>query len=203
MNTPQVHPVMVEPLARSTFEPFGTVIAPESLDSPRFNRAPGNFGVLWVQKELAFPGRMYMCCLRYYYRGMICEFVQRHPSSTITLIPMGRRPSIIVVAPPGVDDSGPTIESIRAFELNGDAGVVVHKNTWLRYAYPMTEFVDFAYVTQRVDPATANTTDDTERYLLAEHAGAVVELRFGPPKDAELGPSGEVVSLPIPQPPEH
>jgi ureidoglycolate hydrolase len=160
-------------------------------------------GVLWVQKELAFPGPAYMCTVRYYYRGVVCEFLQRHPASTVTLIPLGRRPSVLVVAPAGPDDAPPALGSIRAFLLDGDAGVVLHKNTWTRYAYPLVEFADFAYVTQRITPATANTTDDVERYLLVEGAGAAVELRLGPPGEAELGPAGEVVCVPVKQPPEH
>jgi ureidoglycolate lyase len=203
LSAPRVHPVQVERLDREAFERFGSVIAPESMDSPRLNRSPGNLGVLWVQEELFFPGRVYMCALRYYYRGAICEFLQRHPASTVTLIPLGRRPSVIFVAPPGPGDARPEPETVRAFLLDGDAGVVLHRNTWLRYAFPLSEFVDFAYVTQRVDPATANTSDDVERYVLADEAGAVVKLEFAPPADAELGAGGAVIARPPRQPPEH
>jgi ureidoglycolate hydrolase len=198
-----VHPVRLERVEREVFQPFGSMIAAESLDSPRFNRSPGNLGVLWVQEELFFPGSFYMCTLRYYYRGATCEFLQRHPASTVTLIPLGRRPSVIFVAPPGPGDSPPAPETVRAFLLDGDAGVVLHRNTWLRYAFPLSDYVDFAYITQRVDPATANSTDDVERYVLADEAGAVVKFQIDSPDDAELGPGGAVLARPQQQPPEH
>lgn len=203
MTEARVCPVAVEPLTREAFAPFGALIAPESTSSPRLNRAPGNLGMLWVQSELHFPGQSYMCTLRYYYRGFRCEFLQRHPSSTVTLIPLGGRPSIVVAAPAREDDGGaPDPEGIRAFLLDGDAGVVFNKGTWLRYAYPITDWVDFAYVTQRVDPATANTSDDVERFYLDQSAGIVAEFAFVPPPGTRLSDSGAVIEGPPREPPD-
>jgi ureidoglycolate hydrolase len=198
VTPPLIQVVSVEPLEREAFSPFGAVIAPETYSSPRFNRAPGNLGVLWVQKQLEFPGPCFMCTVRYYYRGLRCEFLQRHPASTVTLIPLGLRPSVVVAAGRREDDS-PDLGSIHAFLLDGDAGVVFDRGTWLRYAYAIGDHADFAYVTQRVNPATANSSDDTERFRLDEQAGVVLELQFHPPADAELDATGSVISRPQPR----
>lgn len=199
--SPAVRPLAVEPLDRAAFEPFGAVIAPETADSPNLNRASNNLGYLWVQKELEFPGRAYMCALRYYYRGNRCEFVQKHPASTITLITLGMHPAAFVVAP----DAGgrPDVDAARAFLLTGGVGVVLHRGTWVRYAYPLGAWVDFAYITQRVDPATANTTDDVVRVNLDTELGFVFDLEFAPPTGDgyEHGPSGAVVAGPPHDPP--
>jgi hypothetical protein len=61
--------------------------------------------------------------------------------------------------------------------------------------------VDFAYLTQRVDPATANTTDDTLRFRLVDHLGLVLDVSHEPPPDAELGPGGAVIGLSPKEPP--
>ncbi len=200
-ESPDVRRLAVEPLDRGTFEPFGAVIAPETADSPNLNRAANNLGYLWVQKELEFPGRAYMCSLRYYYRGNRCEFVQKHPASTITLITLGMHPAAFVVAPDV--DGRPDVAAARAFLLTGGTGVVLHRGTWVRYAYPLGAYVDFAYVTQRVDPATANTTDDVVRVNLDSELGFVFDLEFAPPADDDyqLGPSGAVVAGPPHNPP--
>jgi len=191
----------VEHIDRDAFEPFGAVIAPETADSPNLNRASNNLGYLWVQKELEFPGRAYMCSLRYYYRGNRCEFVQKHPASTITLITLGMHPAAFVAVP---DVGGrPDVDAARAFLLTGGTGVVINRGTWVRYAYPLGAYVDFAYITQRVDPATANTTDDVVRVNLDSELGFVFDLEFAPPvgDGYQLGSSGAVVAGPPHDPP--
>ncbi len=200
-ESPAVRRLAVEHLDRVAFEPFGAVIAPETADSPNLNRASNNLGYLWVQKELEFPGRAYMCSLRYYYRGNRCEFVQQHPESTITLITLGMHPAAVVVVP----DAGgrPDVDAARAFLIAGATGVVIHRGVWVRYAYPLGAYVDFAYVTQRVDPATANTSDDVVRVNLDTELGFVFDLEFAPPDGDgyEFGPSGAVVAGPPHDPP--
>ena len=196
-----VRRLAVEHIDRVAFKPFGAVIAPETADSPNLNRASNNLGYLWVQKELEFPGRAYMCSLRYYYRGNRCEFLQKHPASTITLITLGMHPAAFVAAP---DVGGrPDVDAARAFLLTGGTGVVINRGTWVRYAYPLGAYVDFAYVTQRVDPATANTTDDVVRVNLDSELGFVFDLEFAPPAgdDYQLGSSGAVVAGPPHNPP--
>jgi ureidoglycolate hydrolase len=200
-ETAGVRRLAVEPLDRAAFEPFGAVIAPETSDSPNLNRAANNLGYLWVQKELEFPGRAYMCSLRYYYRGNRCEFVQKHPASTVTLITLGMHPAAFVVAPDV--DGRPDVDAARAFLLAGGTGVVINRGTWLRYAYPLGAYVDFAYITQRVDPATANTTDDVVRVNLDSERGFVFDLEFAPPAGDgyQFGPSGALVAGPPHNPP--
>lgn len=202
MNNPDTIQIAVQPLTRAGFEPFGAVIGPEERDSPSLNRAPGNLGMLWVQRALEFPSQPYMGTLRYYNRGLRCEFLQRHPASTVTLIPLSGRPSVVAAARPG-SDGQPDVESAVAFLLDGSEGVVFHPNTWLRYAYPIGRFVDFAYVTQRVNAATANTTDDTERYEIDKQLGSVFEFVFDTPSGPgyEYGPGGVVRSGPERTPP--
>ncbi len=173
-----IRPVAVEPIDGGGFAPFGTVIRADTLDAPTFNRSPGNLGVLWVQHQVDFPTQPYLGTLRYYYRGARCEFMQRHPQSTVILIPMGGSSVVFAAAD---DDGRPALQDVHAFLLEGGRGAAFHRNTWLRYAYPLGAFADFAYITQRVDPETANTTDDTERCNLAGELGAVLEFAFMAP----------------------
>lgn len=201
MSDLTVRPLSVRPLEAMAFRPFGAVIAPETADAPSLNRSPGNLGFLWVHKELEFPKAAYMCSLRYYYRGNRCEFLQKHPDSTVTLIPVSGV-SAIVVAP---DDAsgGPDVDATQAFLLEPGRGAVIHRGVWLRYAYPLTPFADFAYVTQRVDPATANVSDDTVRANLDTDLGLVFDLVFDVPAGEGYAhtPSGALAAAPERNPP--
>ena len=94
----RVRQLPIEHLDPTMFEPFGAVVGPETADSPHLNRSPGNMGFLWIQRALEFPKQPYLGALRYYYRGMRCEFLQKHPASTIVLIPLGGQASVIYVA---------------------------------------------------------------------------------------------------------
>ena len=196
----EVRRLPVSPLDAAAFDPYGAIIGPESADSPRLNRAPGNLGYLWIQKPLEFPRQAYVGSLRYYYRATRCEFMQKHPESTVVLIPLGFAPSIIYVATDGNPDE-PDLATARAFLLEGGRGVILHRGTWVRYAYPLGAFADFAYVTQRVDPATANTSDDVVRCRLDETFGLVLDVEFRPGQDAVIGNDDVVVSGPPRHPP--
>ncbi len=199
-NEPAVRYLPLSPVEAGSFEPFGAVIGPESADSPRLNRAPGNLGFLWLHKPLEFPKQPYVGCLRYYYRATRCEFLQKHPDSTVLLIPLGHEPSVVYVA---TDDGHglPNLDTARAFLLTGGKGIVLNRGTWIRYAFPLGAFADFAYVTQRVDPITANTSDDVMRCVLPVAFGLVLDVAFAAPANSELGPGGAVISGPTRNPP--
>jgi len=200
VTAPDVLRVPVEPLDQDRFGPYGSIIGPETADSPRLNRAPGNLGFLWIQKALEFPRQPYVGSLRYYHRATRCEFMQKHPASTVVLIPLGFAPSVVYVA---TDDGAdrPDLASLRAFLLEGGRGIILDRGTWIRYAYPLGPFADFAYVTQRVDAATANVSDDVVRCRLDETFGKVLDIEFVAPPDAELGVGGAVVAGPPRRPP--
>ena len=196
----EVRRLPLRQLERAAFEPYGVIIGPETADSPNLNRAPGYLSYLWIQKPLEYPGQAYIGSVRYYYRATRCDFVQKHPASTVVLIPLGHQPSVIFVASDDGSDR-PDLATARVFLLTGGAGVILHRGTWVRYAYPLGPFADFAYITQRVDPKTANTTDDVVRCVLDAMFGLVLDIETEPPSGVELGAGGAVTSGPPRNPP--
>lgn len=176
MSSLTVLRVPVERLSTTGFAPFGHVIAAGSTrDDPTLNRAPGNMAFLWVISELVTDGTPHIGVVSYRYRGSRVDYLQQHPGSTTVLVPIDGRPSVVTVAP----DSGgaPDIDATRAFLLDGHRGIVVIPGVWIRYAYPLLEAADFAYVTARLD-----ASHDIRRYALAD-AGRVMEWYFGPPTE--------------------
>jgi ureidoglycolate hydrolase len=190
---PQVRRVPVRPLEPNAFARYGSIVEAGAVDDPSLNRAPGQMAFMWVHRDLQYPRMPFIATCRYRYRGVRCEYVQRHPGSTVVLIPIDRRPSVIWFLP---DANGlPDTEHADAILLDGTRGIVVAPNTWIRYAYPVTDTADFAYVSARVDPE-----EDIERVYLESDHDTVLEWHFDLPvgEGIETTPGGAVLNLPLP-----
>jgi ureidoglycolate hydrolase len=184
--------VPVRSLERSAFAEFGSIVEAGSIEDENLNRAPGHMAFLWVHRDLVYPRTPYIATSRYYYRGTRCEYLQRHPASTVVLIPMDGKPSVIMVAP---DDGGqPNLAEAQAILLDGRRGIVVDPGIWLRYAYPVADQADFAYVSARVDPE-----EDIDRVFLEDTLDSVLEWYFDMPLGVgvEFSPGGAVLKLPV------
>jgi ureidoglycolate hydrolase len=191
VSDPVVRRVAVRPLESGAFKRYGSVIEPAAVDDPSLNRAPGQMAYMWVHQFLSYPKPVFIATCRYLYRGARCEYVQRHPASTVVLIPTDGKPSVVWLMP---DREGrPDLDLVEAILLDGHRGIVVDPGHWIRYAYPLTETAEFAYLSARVDPE-----DDIERVYLERDHGTVLEWYFDAPHGAgvTLTPGGAVVGLP-------
>lgn len=196
MTETAVQRVPVRQLDDDSFGDFGSIVAAGSVTDESLNRAPGQMAFLWVHQFLDYPAQPYVASSRYYFRGSRCEYLQRHPASSVVLIPLGITPSVIFLA--ADNDGDPDLSTARALYLNGQRGIVINRGVWVRYAYPLGAFADFAYVSARVDPE-----EDIERVNLEERFETVLEWYFGPPEQAGVtfSPGGAVLALPGTLPP--
>ncbi len=192
MTDVRVLRVPVHHLEAVRFARYGSVVQAGDVDADNLNRSPGQMGFMWVHHLLQYPQTPFLATCRYYYRGLRCDYLQRHPESTVVLVPVGRHASVIVLAPTDVQGR-PALDEAEGFLLDGSKGVVVEPNTWIRYAYPLFEFADFVYVSSRLDP-----TQDIEHAYLDRDRGVVLELTLPTPEGqgVQLSPGGAVVALP-------
>jgi hypothetical protein len=148
---------------------------------------------MWVHQQLQYPKTPFIATCRYYARGARCEYLQKHPASTVVLIPLDGNPSVIWVAPDR--DGEPDLAGARAFLLDGRRGVVVNPGVWIRYAYPILATADFAYISAREDPE-----DDIVRRQIERDDGVVLEWYIAAPagEGVELTAGGAVTRLPAP-----
>jgi ureidoglycolate lyase len=188
-----VRRVAVEPLEAVAFTPFGSVVEPGNSDDATLNRAPGHMAYMWVHQQLDYPKQPFIATCRYYFRGARCEYLQKHPASTVVLIPLDGRPSVIWVAPDR--DGEPDLAGVRAFLLDGRRGLVVNPGVWIRYAYPLLETADFAYISAREDPE-----DDVVRRYVERDDHVVLEWYVAAPLGEGVGTTagGAITSLPAP-----
>lgn len=189
---PTVRRVPVRPLESHAFARYGSVVEAGAVDDPSLNRAPGQMAFMWVHRDLVYPRMPFVATCRYLYRGARCDYVQRHPGSTVVLVPVDRRPSVIWFLPDM--DGRPDVEQAEAVLLDGTRGIVVSPNTWVRYAYPVTDAADFAYVSARLDPE-----EDIERVYLERDHDTVLEWYFDLPRGEgiETTAGGAVLKLPL------
>lgn len=188
-----VQRVPVEPVNDDLLGELGCTIGPRTVDDPSLNRAPGQMAFLWVHSMLEHTGQPFIATTRYRYRGARCDYLQRHPQSTLILVPSDGRPSVVFVAP---DIAGePDLDKVRALLLSGQNGIALNPGVWVRYAYPVLETADLVQVSSRLRPE-----DDIERVDLEASRSTVLEWYFAAPREpgVVLSPGGAVLSLPTP-----
>ena len=120
--------VAVEPLSAAAFEPFGSIIGggsgPPALDW-------GTLQTWMAPFDVDGPTQMTLC--RYHREPVEWSQMERHLAVTQAFLPLGGVASVMVVAPPTdpADRTAlPPPESVRAFRMDGRAGVVLHRGTW-------------------------------------------------------------------------
>ncbi len=122
-------PLVIEPLTRSAFAPFGDVI---ELEGAR--QIPINLGTTMRYHDLAHidvadaGGRPLVNVFRGEPRRLPFEvtMLERHPLGSQAFIPLSAQPYLVVVAPAGVLDA----DKIRAFVTRGWQGVNYAKGVW-------------------------------------------------------------------------
>lgn len=138
--------VVLEPLTRKAFAPFGTVIETAGV-APRLinGGTTEKFGDL-AQVDVAtdsgrpqisiFRGQPFKLPLR-------IRMVERHPLGSQAFIPLNERPFVIVVA---AGAGTPKAEKVRAFLTDGKQGVNYARNVWHHPLISLGAVSDFAIV---------------------------------------------------------
>ncbi len=120
--------IAVEPLTAAAFAPFGTMLAKP--DRPA--DFEGNRSHSW-DLPFATDGTAKISYSRFYRQPMKFALLERHFNVTQGFVPLDGSPFVMVVAPP-TDRDGPDAipapEALRAFYLDGAAGLLMHAGTW-------------------------------------------------------------------------
>lgn len=87
--------------------------------------------------------------LEVYRRPMIVDVLERHVKTWEALIPL-EGVSIIPLAPPSKD--GPDPDKVKAFILDGTAGILMYEGTWHYAPYPISPKATFLVLFRRNTP---------------------------------------------------
>ena len=125
--SPRTFLVKAEPLTAAAFAPFGQVVA--GGDTALTSASDGDELTLDV--------------IRHHRRDFVIDHLNRHHHATQTLVPLGKQPCVITVAPAGVDFSDEAhLETLRAFVMDGTVGITLALGTWHDGPWPLMDVVD-------------------------------------------------------------
>jgi len=122
----EVRHVRAQPLTADAFAPFGQVLAREP-DAAVIGSRDG--------EELALN------ILTYAYRDLRVDHLNAHHRATQALFPLGRS-TVLVVAPAGPITAVGDLDAVRAFIVDGTAGVNLDYGTWHWGPYPISDEVN-------------------------------------------------------------
>ena len=139
-------PLLVEPLSREAFAPFGEVI--EACDAVKhFTINAGNTERYHdlANIEPGADGRVIVSIFRGQPRTLPfrVEMMERHPLASQAFIPMSGKPYLVVVAPAG---EAPTAAQLRVFVARGDQGVNYATGVWHHPLLALGGVCDFLVV---------------------------------------------------------
>lgn len=134
-----------EPLTAEAFAPFGRVIeASDAAVKLDINRGHAVRYDRLAEIDAADGGGMGAISL---FRArplgeLVLKGFERHPLGSQTFIPLGGRPYLVAVAPPGPFDPA----QIRLFRAEGHQGVHYAKGTWHHFLLVIEDDADFLVV---------------------------------------------------------
>ena len=73
------------------------------------------------------------------------RYLERHFQHTQAFIPLGGKPFVAVMAPPGPEDL-PDLSQVRAFRFDGSAGFAMHIGTWHEFPFALEDGTDLVVI---------------------------------------------------------
>ena len=145
----------IEPLTRSTFAPFGTVIETEGATRLPINQGTTTrFDALTAVDVAARGGSPIISLFRGTRRPdpIAIRLLERHPIGSQAFYPLVDAEWLVVVASGNADDTAPDFTSLRCFLASGTQGVSYARGTWHHPLLVLLPEQDFLIV-DRAAPA--------------------------------------------------
>jgi ureidoglycolate lyase len=141
--------LLIQPLTRDAFAPFGDVIDTEGREHFLINNGSTERYHHLADVQLGGPSDMGIISI---FRAQALEMpmsiamLERHPHGSQAFMPLLGHPFLVVVAPPA---DQPDPEAICAFYSNGRQGVNYHRGVWHHPVLALHPLDDFLVVDRR------------------------------------------------------
>lgn len=163
--------LIIEPLSKEAFAPFGDVIETEGSEFFMINNGSTRRYHKLATVETAQPDDKAIISIFSAEQvpvPLTVRMLERHPQGSQAFIPLLGNPFLIVVAPAG---DAPVSGLVRAFRSNGRQGVNYHRGVWHHPVLTIEKRDDFLVVDRS---GSGNNCDehfftDDEQLLLAPH----------------------------------
>lgn len=137
-TTDTVHTITAELATPESFAPYGQLLMPFGEALPHvYGDALDTYKVGTFEADAPVQ----FISTRSYLREFRVQFIERHHQITQTFIPIGGDPIMLAVAAPDapLENSMPTLESLRAFIVPGSAAANIHRGTWHEVPFPLVD----------------------------------------------------------------
>ncbi|WP_339509741.1 ureidoglycolate lyase [Pseudomonas sp. RL_15y_Pfl2_60] len=161
--------LIIEPLSKEAFAPFGDVIETEGSEYFMINNGstrryhklatvetaqPEDKAIISIFSAEALQMPLTVCML------------ERHPQGSQAFIPLLGNPFLIVVAPVG---DAPESELVRAFRSNGKQGINYHRGVWHHPVLTIEKRDDFLVVDR------SGSGNNCDEYFFTEDAQLLLD----------------------------
>jgi ureidoglycolate lyase len=163
--------LIIEPLSKEAFAPFGDVIETEGSEFFMINNGSTRRYHKLATVETAQPEDKAIISIfsaEALEMPLTIRMLERHPLGSQAFVPLLGNPFLIVVAPLG---DAPQSELVRAFRSNGRQGINYHRGVWHHPVLTIEKRDDFLVVDRS---GSGNNCDEhffsvAEQLLLAPH----------------------------------
>jgi ureidoglycolate lyase len=159
--------LIIEPLSKAAFLPFGDVIETQGSEYVVINNGSTHRYHQLASVETAQPedkAIISIFSVEALVMPLTIRMLERHPLGSQAFFPLLGNPFLIVVAPVG---DAPESALVRAFRSNGRQGINYHRGVWHHPVLTIEKRDDFLVVDRR---GTGNNCDehffDEHEYLL-------------------------------------
>ena len=160
--------LLIEPLTKHAFAPFGDVIETEGSAHFMINGGSTRRYHKLASVETSSPKDQAIISIfsvQALVMPMRIRMLERHPLGSQAFMPLLGHPFLIVVAP--INDS-PDINSVRAFRSNGRQGVNYHRSVWHHPVLALAVHDDFLVVDR------SGGGNNCDEYYFHEDAGLLL-----------------------------
>jgi ureidoglycolate lyase len=160
-------PILIQPLTREAFAPFGQVIEAAGAQSFAINAGKAiRYHDLARVETAGEKARPLISLARGepYELPLTLTFVERHPLGSQAFYPLSANPFLVVVAP----DTGAGAGEPLAFGTAPGQGINIGRNVWHGILTPLAGVSDFLIVDRGGEGVNLEEHHYPEAYLIAE-----------------------------------
>lgn len=160
-----------------TVAPYGMLIATDARVVPIRSRFYGDAVEIRKPAKLVNDAQIELSVARLKRRPLVATWLERHPKHTQAFIPLGAKPFVMILAPPG-DAALPDPARVVALRFDGSQGVALHLDTWHEFPLALEDDTDIVVLLRhetardlQTDQGNEATGPDLEKRDLALRLG--------------------------------
>ncbi|MBM3522020.1 MAG: ureidoglycolate hydrolase [Alphaproteobacteria bacterium] len=167
-----------------TAAPFGMLIATDERVPPLRSRFYGDAVEIRKPAKLVNDAQLELSVARLKCRPLVATWLERHPKHTQAFIPLGAKPFVMILAPPG-DAALPDAARVTALRFSGAQGIALHLGTWHEFPLALDDDTEIVVLLRHetardLQTGHGNEADgpDLEKRDLATRLGVTFRVDF-------------------------